>query len=146
MERRQRRAKARDIGLALDADVEQPGVEADGDRKAGEDETGGVIERESDAFEIAEGAGDENLHRLERILADRQHDETGNDEGRGDIDERDQRDVGPDGQRPQRRAHAARLPGRAPCLSSRAGARRTPAPLVGTESEDSPAALMPRAR
>src|SRR5271163_668827 len=131
MERRQRRAQARDIGLALDADVEQPGVEADRDRKAGEDETGGVIERESDAFEIAEGAGDENLHRLERILADRQHDETGNDEGRGDIDERDQRDVGPDGQGPQRRAHAATLPGRASPLSSRRSARRTPAPLAG---------------
>ena len=108
MERDKRRAEARDIGLALDADVEQPRVEADGDRKAGEDETGRVIEREADAFEIAERAGDENLHRLERILADRQHDETGNDEGCGDIDERDQRNVRPDGQGPRRRAHAAR--------------------------------------
>ena len=30
-----------------------------------------------------------------RILADGQHDEAGNEEGDGDVDERDQGDVGP---------------------------------------------------
>ena len=75
--------------------LKSAGVEADRDREAGEDETRRVVEREADAFEIAQRAGDENLHRLERIFADRQHDEAGNDEGRSDIDERDQRDVGP---------------------------------------------------
>ena len=104
----ERRPQAGDIGLALDADVEEPGVETDGDRKAGEDETGRVVKREAEAFEVAERAGDQNLHRLQRILADRQHDETGNDEGRGDIDERNQRHVGPRRQGLERRAHAAR--------------------------------------
>ena len=76
--------------------------------KAGEDEARRVEERVADAFEIAERAEDEALHGLERILADRQHDEAGDDEGGGDIDERDQRDVRPGGQGLQRRAHAAR--------------------------------------
>ena len=95
MQRDQRRAEARDIGLPLDADVEQAGVEADRHRKAGEDEAGRVIKREADALEIAERAGDQDLHRFERVLADRQHDEAGNDEGGRDVDERNQRDVGP---------------------------------------------------
>ena len=38
MQRDKRRAEAGDIGLPLDADVEQAGVEADRDRKPGEDE------------------------------------------------------------------------------------------------------------
>ena len=56
IERGERRAQAGDIGLALDADVEEARVKADRDREAGEDEAGGVIEREADAFEIAERA------------------------------------------------------------------------------------------
>src|SRR5271165_6830113 len=108
MERSERRPETGDIGLALHADVEETGVEADCDREAGEDETRRVIEREADALEIAERAGDENLHRLERVLADRQHDEAGNDESGGDVDERNERDVGPGGQGFKRRTHAAR--------------------------------------
>ncbi len=109
MERRERRAEPGDIGLALDADIEQAGVEADRDGEAGEDEARRVIERKADAFEIAERAGDQDLHRLQRVLADRQHDEAGNDEGGGDVDQRDQRDVGPLRQRFQGRTHAANL-------------------------------------
>ena len=108
MEGDERGAEARDVGLPFDADIEEAGVKADRDREPGENETRRVIEREADAFEIAERAGDEDLHRLERILADRQHDETGYDKGGGDVDQRDQRDVGPGRQRLERGAHAAR--------------------------------------
>ena len=108
MQRDQRRAEASDIALPLDANVEQPGVKANGDRKAGEDEAGRVEQRVADPFEIAERAQDKALHGLERILADRQHDKAGDDEGGGDIDQRDERDVRPGGQGLQRRAHAAR--------------------------------------
>ena len=76
--------------------------------RPGEDEARRVEQRVADAFEIAERAKDEALDGFERILADRQHDETGDDEGGGDIDERDERDVRPGGQGLQRRAHAAR--------------------------------------
>ena len=51
-----RDAEAGDIGLAVAADVEQAGMEGDRDRKAGEDEVGGVEEREADALGIAERA------------------------------------------------------------------------------------------
>ena len=108
MQRRQRRAEAGDICLPLDADVEKPRVEADRHRKAGEDEARRVVKREANALEVAERAGDEDLHRLERVLADRQNDEAGNHEGGGDVDERDQREVGPCRQGLDRRTHAAR--------------------------------------
>src|SRR5208337_3414922 len=108
IEGRKRGAEAGDIGLSLDPDVEEPCMEADGDREPGEDEAGRVIEGEADALEVAERAGDEDLHGLERVLADRQHDEAGNDEGGRDVDERNQRDVGPGRQGLERRAHAAR--------------------------------------
>ncbi len=108
MQRDERRAEPPDIGLAFRADVEQSGVETDRHRKAGEDEARREKQRVAEALEIAERAGDQDLHRLERVFADRQHDESGNDEGGGDIDERDQRDVGPGRQRLERRTHAAR--------------------------------------
>ena len=108
VQRHQRRAETGDIGLPLRADVEQAGVEADRHRKPGEDETGRKKQRESDALEITERAGNQDLHRFERVLADRQHDETGNDESGRDVDERNQRNVGPLGQGLEWRTHAAR--------------------------------------
>ena len=44
---RRARRRGRRLGLALAADVEQAGVEGDRDGEAGEDEVGGVVERDS---------------------------------------------------------------------------------------------------
>ena len=52
----ERDAEAGDIGLAVAADVEEAGMEGDGDGEPGEDEVRGVEEREADALGIAEGA------------------------------------------------------------------------------------------
>ena len=60
----QRDAEAADIGLALAADVEQAGMEGDRDGEAGEDEVGGVVEREADALGRAEGAVDQDHDRV----------------------------------------------------------------------------------
>ena len=106
IERDERGAEARDIGLPLDADIEQPSVKTDRDREAGENKACRIIEGEADAFEVAERADDENLDRLDRVLADGEHDKPGNEECGGDIEQRDQRDVGPDGERFQGVAHA----------------------------------------
>ncbi len=99
MKRDKRRAEPPDIGLALSADVEQTGVETDRDREPGEDKARRVEERVADSFEIAERAKDEALDGLQRILADRQHDEAGNNKGGGDVDKRNKRDIRPSGQR-----------------------------------------------
>ena len=77
----QRDAEAADIGLALAADVEQAGMEGDGDGEAGEDEVGGVVEREADALAVAERAVDHEPHGLERVLADDEDDQAGDEEG-----------------------------------------------------------------
>src|SRR3984957_16682326 len=108
MQRDQRRAEPSDIGLPLRADVEQAGMEADRNRKSGEDEARRVEQRVADPLEIAERAQNKALHRLERILADRQHDKAGDHESGGDIDKRNERDIRPSGQGFQGRAHAAR--------------------------------------
>src|SRR5271155_2559363 len=105
IERGQSGAEPRDIGLALDADVEEAGMETDRDREASEDEAGGVIEREAEPLEIPDRARDQDLDGFERILADRQNDKAGNEEGRRDVEQRDQRDVRPRGQRTKGRAH-----------------------------------------
>ena len=70
----ERHAEAADIGLPLAADVEQAGMEGDRDRQAGEDEVGGVEQREADALAIAERAVEHEPHGLERVLADDQDD------------------------------------------------------------------------
>ena len=56
----ERHAEAGDIGLALAADVEQAGMEGDRHREPGEDEVGGVEQREADALAVAEGAVDQD--------------------------------------------------------------------------------------
>ncbi len=91
-------AEAGDIGLALAADVEEAAVEGDGDRKAGEDEVGRVVEREADALAAAERAVDQDDRGAERVLADEEHDQAGDEEGDEQIDQRDQAVVGPGGQ------------------------------------------------
>ena len=98
MQRHQRRSQAADIGLPIDADVEQPGMEAHGDREAGENEAGGVIEREADALEIAERSADQQLDRLPRAFADHGNDQAGDQERGGDVEQRDEPDVGPAGE------------------------------------------------
>src|ERR1700722_16532016 len=108
MKRDKRRAEAPDIGLPLGADVEQTGMETDRDPEPGEDEARRVEQGVADSFKVAERAKDEALDGLKRILADRQHDKTGDYEGGGDVDERKERDVRPGGQGLERRAHAAR--------------------------------------
>ena len=100
IERGERRAEAGDIGLALDADVEQAGVEADRDREAGEDEARRVIEREADAFEIAERAARSAACTASigfSPIASTTRPEM--KERGGDVEQRDQRDVGPGGKR-----------------------------------------------
>ena len=99
MKRHKRRAEAPDIGLPLSADVEQPGMKADRDRQPGEDEARRVEQRVANSFKVAERAEDEALDGLQRILANRQHDEAGDYESGGDVDERNERDVRPGGQR-----------------------------------------------
>ena len=74
-------AEAADIGLPLAADVEQAGVEGDGDGEAGEDEVGGVVERVADRLAVAERAVDQELGGLERVLADQEDDQPGDEEG-----------------------------------------------------------------
>ena len=73
-----RGAQPRHIGLALAADVEQPGMKGDRHGKAGEDEVGGVVEQIAPALERAHGALEHDPHGLERIFADDQHDQPGN--------------------------------------------------------------------
>ena len=60
MQADERRAEAAERRLALAADVEQPGVEGDGDREAGEDEVGRVVERVADALAAAERAAQQH--------------------------------------------------------------------------------------
>ena len=45
-------------------------MEGDGDGEPGEDEVGGVVERVADRLGIADGAEDQRLEGLERILAE----------------------------------------------------------------------------
>ena len=89
-QRHRRDAEPADIGLALAADVEQPAMEGDRDGEPGEDEVGGVVEREADALAIAEGAAQHQHRRLDRALADREDDEPGDGEGDDEVDQRDQ--------------------------------------------------------
>ena len=56
-------------------------MEGDRHRKTGEDEVGGVVERVGDACAVAEGAFDQDDGGAERIFADQQDDEAGDDEG-----------------------------------------------------------------
>ena len=84
-----------EIGLPFRPDVEQAGLERQRDRKPGEDEIRGVVEREADRLTAAETADDERFRGRPRVDADRCHDETADHEGRGDAEERHQGYIGP---------------------------------------------------
>ena len=45
-------------------------MEGDGDGEPGEDEVGGVVEREADRLGIADGTADQGFQRLQRIDAE----------------------------------------------------------------------------
>ena len=81
IDRRPAPARARQIGLPLATDVEQPGMEGQRHGEAGEDQVGGVVERVADRLAVAEGAVDQHLHGLERALADDDDDQAGDEEG-----------------------------------------------------------------
>ena len=108
-------AEAADIGLALAADVEQAAVEGDRDREAREDEAGGVEQRVADRLAIAEGAEDQELDRLERVLAEEQHDQAGDQERRGEVEQRQQPEVHPGRQLTRARGHQMCFPAFAAC-------------------------------
>ena len=90
----ERRAEAGDRRLPLAADVEQPGMVGDRDREAGEDEIRGVEQREAERLARAEAARDQEPRRGERVLADAEHHEPGDQERRRDRRRRDEGKVG----------------------------------------------------
>ena len=59
-------AQAAEIGLALGADIEQPGMEGDREGKAGEDEIRRIEQRVAEARAIAEGAVEHDAQALQR--------------------------------------------------------------------------------
>src|SRR5262249_37778499 len=97
--------------LACAADIEEAGMEGEGDGKAGEDEGGGVIEGEADAFRIAEGAVDKDGERRHGIGADGEDDKPRQQQRRDEVQERQQDVIGPARQL-SRRSHAtsSRMP------------------------------------
>ena len=106
----QRDAEAAEVGLALAADVEQAAVERDRDREPGEDEAGRVEQRVADRLAVAEGAVDQELDRLERVLAEHQHDQARDEERRGQVEQRQQPEIDPARQLPRARGHQAPRP------------------------------------
>src|SRR4029453_12825229 len=89
------------------ADVEQAAMEGDGDGEPGEDEIGGVEQGESDVLAAAEGALEQDDGGAERVFADQEHDEAGDDEGDDQVYERDQAVVDPARKFRIRDAHSA---------------------------------------
>src|SRR5690606_22525623 len=80
------------------ADVEQPAMEGDGDREAGENEVRRVIEGEAEPVAIAERAIEHDAHRFDRIFPHRQHHDAADDEGQRHVEDRQQDDIDPAGQ------------------------------------------------
>ena len=102
-----RHGNAGDRRLPLAADVEQAGMEGDGNREPGEDEVGRVVEREADALGAAERAAQKQRRRLQRILADADDHEPGDEQSRRDRNQRHHRDIGPAWEVDGRGAHPA---------------------------------------
>ena len=123
-----RRAEAADIGLALAADVEKARVEATA--------TARPVKMKSSrkracsrSLRIAERPEDEALNGAQGLFADRQHDDAGDEEGRAQVDEREQREFRPGGSGLRgalmRRARSRRPSGgRSPPRSSPPGTAR----------------------
>jgi hypothetical protein len=95
------------VGLALAADVEQAAVEGDRDREPGEDEAGGVEQRVADRLSVAERAEDQQTHGFQRVLAEEQHDQAGDQERRRQVEERQEPEVHPARQLTRARRHQA---------------------------------------
>ena len=91
----QRHAEPAERRLPLAANVKHARLEGDGHGEAGEDEVCGVVKRVAPAIGRADGAVDHDRHRLERVLADIEHDEAGNDEREKQVDRGDQGHIGP---------------------------------------------------
>ena len=100
----ERDAEARQRRLALAADVEQPGMIGDRDGEADEDEIRHVEQGEAEPLPGAEAALDQVARRSERVLADAEHHEAGDEKRRHHGDGRHENRVGPFGQ-VDRRAH-----------------------------------------
>src|SRR5690606_9221326 len=99
--------EAADIGVALAAEIDQAAMEGGVERKAGEDEARRVLERVVTDGPRPESALDVQPGGLERALADEGHDETGNEEGDDEINQRNQAVVGPGGKLGVGGAHSA---------------------------------------
>src|SRR5690606_2109509 len=110
----------------------QAAMKGDRDRQAGEDEIGGIIQREADAFAIAEGALDQQACGAQRTLADGEHDETRDQERHREIDQRDQAVIHPGGQFCVGYTHSAAS------LASSTPAIRSPSSPSLVEGERSP--------
>ena len=95
IEGHQRDAQAAEIGLALAADVEQAAVERDGDGEPREDEARGVEQRVADRLLVAEGAEHQQAKRLERVFAEHDDDQPGYQEGRAEVQERQEAQIDP---------------------------------------------------
>ena len=110
----QRDAEAAEIGLALAADVEQAAVERDGDREPGEDEARGVEQRVADRLLVAEGAEHQQAERLQRVLAEHDDDQPGDQEGRAEVQERQEAQIDPARQLTRAPPSEMRLPWSSP--------------------------------
>ncbi len=83
--------------LALAADVEHAGVKGDRDRQPGEHEVGGVIKCVAPAIGGPQRAGDHQLDRRDRVLADAEDHQRRQRGGQDQADQRDQDHIGPFG-------------------------------------------------
>ena len=100
-----RRTQPGEIGLAFAADIEEAGMEGDRNGKAGEDEIGGVVEQIAPALQAADRAFQHDPHGFERIFADDDNDQAGDEERHSEIEQRNERDI-----HPGREVHRARRP------------------------------------
>ncbi len=113
----QRDAEAADVGLPLAADVEQAAVEGDRDRETREDEAGRVKQGVADRLAVAERAVDQELDRLERVLAEQQHEQARDEERRRQIEQWQEAKIDPGRQLPRARRHQRSASVSRPCLT-----------------------------
>ena len=70
--------------LSFATDVEEAGMEGDGNGKPGEHEVGGVVEHIAHAGRVPEGSFDHDPDRPDRIFTDRENDECRDRESQND--------------------------------------------------------------
>ena len=131
----QRDPEAAEVGLALAADVEQAAVEGDRDREPGEDEAGRVVERVADRLAVAERAIDQELDRLERVLAEQQHEQARDEERRRQVEQRQEPEIDPGRQLARARRHQGRSPRATRCLTPVSGRPHIARWTAGRSSE-----------